>query len=75
MPHLLECMRAKSFQSCPTLSDTVDPVHEIFQARMLDSLQPNVPGSKLTQKDSVDSGVQFITPVGPRPSFLFSQGP
>ena len=26
----------------------------------------------LTQKDSVDSGVQFITPVGPRQSFLFS---
>ena len=29
----------------------------------------------LTQKDSVDGGVQFITPAGPRQSFLFSQGP
>ena len=38
-------------------------------------LQPNPPGNKLTQKDSVDSGVQFITLVGPRQSFLFSQGP
>ena len=30
---------------------------------------------KQTQKDSVDSGVQFITPAGPRQTFLFSQGP
>ena len=29
----------------------------------------------LTQKDSVDSRVQLIIPVGPRQSFLFSQGP
>ena len=38
-------------------------------------LQTHAPGNKLTQKDSVDSGVQFITPVGLRQSFLFSQGP
>ena len=38
-------------------------------------VQPNPPGNKLTQKDSVDSGVQFITPMGPRQTFLFSQGP
>ena len=31
--------------------------------------------AKSTQKDSVDSGVQFITPAGPRQSFLLSQGP
>ena len=33
------------------------------------------PEAKLTQNDSVDSGVQFITPAGPRQSFLLSQGP
>ena len=38
-------------------------------------LQTHAPGNKLTQKDSVDSGVQFITLVGLRQSFLFSQGP
>ena len=37
-------------------------------------LQPRVPGNKLTQRDSADSGVQFITPAGPRQSPL-SQGP
>jgi len=31
-------------------------------------------GNKLTPKDNADSGVQFITPVGPRQS-PFSQGP
>ena len=30
---------------------------------------------KQTQKDSVDSGVQFIIPAGLRQSFLLSQGP
>ena len=38
-------------------------------------LSPNTPGNKLTQKDSVDRGMQFITPAGPRQSFLFSPGP
>ena len=38
-------------------------------------LQPDAPGCKLTQKDNVDNGVQFITLVGPRQSFLFNQGP
>jgi len=29
----------------------------------------------LTQKDDADSGVQFITPVGPRKSFLIAKDP
>ena len=33
------------------------------------------PEAKLTQNDSVDSGEQFVTPEGPRQSFLLSQGP
>ena len=38
-------------------------------------LQPNAPGKKITQKGSIDRGVQFITPAGLRQTFLFSQGP
>ena len=38
-------------------------------------LQPHVPGNKLTQKDNADSGVQFITPVGPRQSLLLAKDP
>ena len=37
-------------------------------------LQLRVPGSKLTQKDNADRGVQFIAPAGPRQS-PHSQGP
>ena len=33
-------------------------------------LQPHVLGNKLTQKDNADTGVQFITPAGPRQSAL-----
>ena len=33
---------------------------------MVQLLEPRVLGNKLTQKDNVDSGVQFITQVGPR---------
>ena len=36
-------------------------------------LQPQVPGNKLTQKDNADSGVQFITRVGPRQSPLLAK--
>ena len=32
-------------------------------------------GNKLTQKDNADSGVQFITPVGPRQSLLLAKDP
>ena len=32
-------------------------------------------GNKLTQKDNADSGVQFITLVGPRQSLLLAKGP
>ncbi|KAB0344711.1 hypothetical protein FD754_021637 [Muntiacus muntjak] len=31
---------------------------------------PRFPGNKLTPKDNADSGVQFITPAGPRQSLL-----
>ena len=31
--------------------------------------------ANLTQKGSVDSGVEFIIPASPRQSFLLSQGP
>ena len=34
-----------------------------------------VPGNKLTQKDNADSGVQLITPVGPRQSLLLAKDP
>ena len=30
---------------------------------------------KQTQKDNADSGVQFITPVGPRQSLLLAKDP
>ena len=32
-------------------------------------------GNKLTQQDNADSGVQFITPVGPRQSLLLAKDP
>ena len=38
-------------------------------------LQPCFPGNKLTQKDNADSGMQFITPAGPRQSLLLAKGP
>ena len=38
-------------------------------------LKPHVPGNKLTQKDNADSGVQFITPAGPRQSLLLAKDP
>ena len=47
--------------------------HSVFFTVQL--LQPRVPGNKLTQKDNADSGVQFITLVGPRQSLLLAKGP
>ena len=38
-------------------------------------LQPHIPGNKLTQKDSADSGGQLITPAGPRQSLLLAKDP
>ena len=38
-------------------------------------LKPHVPGNKLTQKDNEDSGVQLITPAGPRQSLLLAKDP
>ena len=37
------------------------------------ALQPRVLGHRLTQKDSAGSGVQFITPAGPRQSLLLAK--
>ena len=37
--------------------------------------RPHIPGNRLTQKDNADSGVQFITPVGPRQSLLLAKDP
>ena len=34
-----------------------------------------VPGNRLTLKVNADSGVQFITPEGPRQSFLLAKDP
>ena len=34
-----------------------------------------IPGNKFTQKDNADSGVQFITPAGPRQSLLLVKNP
>ena len=38
-------------------------------------LQPRYLGNKLIQKDSADSGVQFITLAGPRQSLLLAKDP
>ena len=38
-------------------------------------LQPHIKENKLTQKDSADSGVQFITLAGPRQSLLLAKDP
>ena len=37
--------------------------------------EPKRGGNKFTQKDSADSGVQFITLVGPRQSLLLAKDP
>ena len=46
-----------------------------WQADSLQLLQPCFPGNKLTQKNNTDSGVQFITPAGPRQSLLLAKDP
>ena len=38
-------------------------------------LQSRVLGNKRTEKDNADSGVQFITPAGPRQSLLLAKDP
>ena len=38
-------------------------------------LYPRVLGNKLTQTDHADSGVQFITPLGPTQSLLLAKDP
>ena len=38
-------------------------------------LQPCVPGNKLTQKDNADTGVKFISPMGPRQTLLLAKDP
>ena len=42
---------------------------------LVKGLQPCIPGNKLTQKDNADSGVQLITPAGPRRSLLLAKDP
>ena len=42
---------------------------------MVGNVVPRVPGNKLTQKDNADSGVQFITPAGPRQSLFLAKDP
>ena len=43
--------------------------------QMHQMLWPCIPGNKLTQKDNADSGVQFITPGGPRQSLPLAKDP
>ena len=47
-------------------------VHRVSDAILL---HPHVLGNRLTQKDDADSGVQFITPAGPRKSLLIAKDP
>ena len=47
----------------------------VAQGVSVSLLQPCFPGNKLTQKDNADSGVQFITPAGPRQSLLLAKDP
>ena len=46
-----------------------------YKAPHLVMLYPRVPENRLNQKDSADSGVQFITLAGPRQSFLLAKDP
>ena len=39
----------------------------------IDTVVATRSGNKLTQKDITDSGVQFITPPGPRQSLLLAK--
>ena len=41
----------------------------------LEVFWPCIPGNKLIQKGDADSGVQFITPAGPRQSLLLAKDP
>ena len=49
--------------------------YSLTSFRFLIVLWPCVLGNKLTQKDNADSGVQFITPGGPRQSLLLAKDP
>ena len=70
-------------QSCATTavispnhsSNLVTPYLSNLQRLPLPVLQPRFPGNKLPQKDNADSGVQFITPAGPRQSLLLAKDP
>ena len=44
--------------------------HALYEPLLL---QPHVLGDNLTQKDNADSGVQLITPAGPRQSLLLAK--
>ena len=49
--------------------------HEFESTPGVGVLEPCFLGNKLTQKDNADSGVQFITPAGPRQSLLLAKDP
>ena len=56
-------------------------LHSWLECKLIQSLWgtvgvvATVSGNKLTQKDNADSGVQFITPAGPRQSLLLAKDP
>ena len=58
------------------LSTQVESVNiHIVDFSILDGIVVAILGNKLTQKDNADSGVQFITPAGPRQSLLLAKDP
>ena len=65
---MLNIQKTKIMASGPITSWEID-------GETLEMLEPCSPGNKLTQKDNADSGVQFITPVGPRQSLLLAKDP
>ena len=54
---------------------TTNPKKDIYTYVLLNHVVVYQKGKKLTQKDNADSGVQFITPAGPRQSLLLAKDP
>ena len=61
----------------PLDSKEIQPVHPKGNQSwiFIESVVATHAGNKLTQKDDADSGVQFITLVGPRQSLLLAKDP
>ena len=57
------------------LVDYSQPGSAVHAASQVGMLQSHVQGNKLTQKDNEDSGVQFITPAGPRQTLVLAKNP